>query len=110
MTDREYAKMCVGAGWHSLVDEAFDYFEEQAVEVIQVKEKFGQLRIYVTSASDEMYVSENVYAKIAEIEGRSGRMCECCGQPAEQRTKGGWVKTICIPCEEINRVLASKGK
>lgn len=100
MDDREYAKLCVGSGWHALLDEVFDYFERQAVEVLQVKEKFGQLRIYVTSASDEMYVSEDVYAKIAEIERRSGRICETCGAPSTLQNRGGWVKSICDPCLE----------
>lgn len=43
MTDREYAKMCVGNGWHSLVDEAYDLCEKYGVEITQIKEKFGQI-------------------------------------------------------------------
>lgn len=108
MTDREYAKMCVGAGWHSLVDEAFDLCEKYGVEVTQVKEKFGQIRIYTGCMPKE--VSDEIDPKIWHIEGRSSLICESCGQPAGQRTKGGWVKTICKSCEEINDVLAKKGK
>lgn len=99
MYDREYAKMCVGAGWHGLVDEAYDLLEPHGIKVTQVKEKFGQLRIYTGIMTKE--VSDELDPKIWAIEGRSMSICECCGQPAEQRTKGGWVKTICVPCEEF---------
>lgn len=104
MYDREYAKQCVGAGWHSLVDEAYDLLEPHEIPVTQVKEKFGQLRIYTGIMTKE--VSDELDPKIWAIENRSMSVCECCGQPAEQRTKGGWVKTICVSCEEINRVLS----
>ena len=97
---REYAKQCVGNGWHGLVDELFDLAEKEDFTVTDVKEKFGTLRIYAD------FLSEKADKLLQDLENRSHTMCECCGQPAEQRTKGGWVKTICIPCEEINRVLA----
>ena len=104
MISRVYAKMCVGNGWHSLVDEAYDLCEKYGVEITQVKEKFGQLRIYTGIMMKE--VSDELDPQIWEMESRSSSICESCGQPAKQRTKGGWVKTICIPCEELNRVLA----
>jgi hypothetical protein len=31
-------------------------------------------------------------------ESMSGITCESCGNPGE-RTGGGWIKTICEPCE-----------
>lgn len=104
MTDREYAKMCVGNGWHGLVDEAFDLCEKHGVEVTQVKEKFGQLRIYTG------YTPDRLYTKIHEIENRSGTICETCGAPSQLQTRGGWLKSICDPCKEILDVLAKKRK
>lgn len=94
MTDREYAKMCVGKGWHSLVDEAFDAVEAERAQVAQVKEKFGQLRIYLNSESEELY------KKIYEIEERSSTICETCGAPGRIVNRGGWLRTICKPCLE----------
>jgi hypothetical protein len=104
MYTREYAKQCVGNGWHGLVDETYDLLEPHEIEVTQVKEKFGQLRIYTGIMTKE--VSDELDPKIWEIESRSMSVCECCGQPAEQRTKGGWLKSICNPCKDINDVLA----
>ena len=107
MIDREYAKMCVGAGWHSLVDEAYDLCEKYEVEITQIKEKFGQLRIYTSWRED---VTDDLDEMLWMIESRSSSMCECCGAAAGQRNRGGWIKTICKFCEEINDVLAKKGK
>lgn len=104
MTDREYAKMCVGNGWHSLVDEAYDLCEKYGVEITQIKEKFGQIRIYTGIATEE--VADEVDPRIWEIESRSGSICECCGQPSTLQSRGGWLKSICNPCKDINDVLS----
>lgn len=104
MYTREYAKQCVGNGWHGLIDEAYDLLEPYEIEVVQVKEKFGQLRIYTGIMSAE--VSDVLDPKIWEIESRSMSVCECCGQPSTLQSRGGWLKSICNTCKDINDVLA----
>lgn len=101
---RDFAKQCVGAGWHGLVEEAFDAVEAERAQVIQVKEKFGQLRIYLISESEELY------KKIYEIEERSSTICETCGAPGKNRSRGGWLRTICNPCLEMLDVRFKTGK
>ena len=59
----------------------------------QVKEKFGGLRFYMTSATDEMH------DLIEEVEALSYRTCESCGEPGEERS-GGWIQTLCDTCSE----------
>ena len=59
----------------------------------QVKEKFGGLRFYMTTASDEMY------DLIAEAESLSYKTCETCGKPGEERGNG-WIRTLCDSCSE----------
>jgi hypothetical protein len=98
MYDREYAKMCVGAGWHGLVDEAFDLVESHGSEVAQLKEKFGQMRVYINSTSDDLY------NKVWEIESKSASICETCGAPSKLQNRGGWLKSICDPCLEEHHV------
>lgn len=95
---RERARESVRPGWHALVDEAFDLVESQGVAVIQVKEKFGQLRIYTSTADADFY------SKIWAIEERSSTICEFCGAPSEIRNRGGWLKSICDACLEKPRV------
>lgn len=98
--NKEYAKMNVGNGWHGLVDEAFDHAEHESFDIVEVKEKFGMLRVYTSLITDE------VYKKIADLEIKSMTICECCGGPGSPHSRGGWVKTTCKSCREINRVLA----
>ena len=63
------------------------------VTLDQVKEKFGTLRFYYTGGDD--YIS----GLVTMAESMSGVTCEGCGNPAETHG-GGWVRTICTPCEE----------
>jgi hypothetical protein len=104
MYDREYAKQCVGNGWHGLIDEAYDLLEPHEIQVTQVKEKFGQLRIYTGIMTAE--VADVLDEKIWAIEERSMSVCESCGQPSTLQSRGGWLKSICNTCKDINDVLA----
>jgi hypothetical protein len=62
------------------------------VTLDQVKEKFGTLRFYYSGGDD--YIS----GMVTMAESMSGVICEDCGNPGE-RKGGGWVRTICEPCE-----------
>ena len=57
----------------------------------QVKEKFGLLRFYMTSATDEMY------DLIREYENKSAHICEGCGAPGKLRGDT-WYVTQCDGC------------
>jgi len=67
----------------------------------QVKEKFGGLRFYMTSATNEMY------DLISKAENKASETCEACGQPGEERN-GGWVLTLCDECHHIRETDRSK--
>jgi len=97
--NREYAKMCVGHGWHGLVDELFDLAEKENFQVTQVKEKFGSLRIYAD------FLNEEQDKILSDLERRSYTMCEGCGVPAKAKTVGGWINVLCDSCRSINNVL-----
>jgi len=92
---RKYAKMCVGKGWHSLIDEIYDRLPKKAY-VTTVKEKFGGLRFYVDG------VDEEILDFVDEIERKSYQICECCGQPGKSRA-GGWVLTLCDQCYDLRK-------
>jgi len=72
----------------------FDY-----VVFVQIKEKFGGLRIYVNS-SDLM---EEDYKKVMKIirnaEDKSYKTCETCGKEGRLRRKG-WMT---VECDECNK-------
>ena len=68
------------------------YKQVPQVTLDQVKEKFGTLRFYYTGGDDV------IDGMVRMAESMSAVTCESCGNPGEQ-TRGGWIKTICSPCE-----------
>lgn len=58
----------------------------------QVKEKFGELRFYMSSGSKE------IYDLIAEAEKISCTICEDCGNSGELCVDHGWYRTLCPEC------------
>jgi hypothetical protein len=76
----------VGPGWASLIDAIFDRLPEDAY-ILQVKEKWGGLRFYISG-------SRELLDFISEMENKSLEMCEICGQPGKPR-EGGWIRTLC---------------
>ena len=92
--DHETARLCVGPGWGPLIDEVYDRLPSDTI-VIQVKEKFGGLRIYVDAAPEEFLNF------LDEIEDKSWTVCETCGKPGEIRMKG-WIKVRCDECERCH--------
>lgn len=62
-------------------------------KAVQVKEKFGQLRLYMN------YYVKEIEELITEAEVKSGKTCEDCGTPGELR-EGGWLVTLCDNCNE----------
>lgn len=96
----EYGDRGLGADFikqraEELMRQPLQSVPEEIVQVTldQVKEKFGTLRFYYTGGDD--YIS----GLVAMAESMSGVICETCGNPGKQ-TRGGWIKTICNPCEE----------
>jgi hypothetical protein len=62
--------------------------EQKEYFAMQFKEKYGQLRFYPSTATDEML--ETIDAATDE----SGHICEICGAPGTIYSKG-WVMTRC---------------
>lgn len=94
-----------GDGWHNLLDtlchDIQSYINSehvQQVTFIQVKEKFGELRIYYT------LIDKHIDDLIKEVAKKSKVTCEYCGAPGvHQKTSSGWVKTLCPRClEKLN--------
>jgi len=83
-------------GWYSILAEAFEKLSKFDVEIFQVKEKFGGLRIYVDDKPLE-YAKE-IGDIIHAAEEKAWDTCEYCGKPGERRG-GGWLKTLCDECE-----------
>ena len=71
-------------------NDAFKSKEQlDSITAVQVKEKFGGLRFYM-SATDE-YMS----GAIAMAEKMSHYICDVCGETGSTKTIGGWYVTVC---------------
>jgi len=96
----QHTLMCFGfecgEGWYLILKNLFEAISKldlpESFEILQVKEKFGGLRVYTNSSTDE------VDALIDKAEEESLITCEVCGAFAKPSTRGGWVKTICENC------------
>lgn len=86
-------KDCVGAGWIPLVEQAIDEIESKGGFILQIKEKFGGLRIY-TAGGD----FDAIDTIVRDAEQKAAVMCETCGQPGKIRTERYWLKTLCEKC------------
>lgn len=89
-------------GWLPLVEPIINKVQElkeagSDVEIMQVKEKWGALQIYLLNAPEELL-------KLArDAQEKSTRICEECGKPATQTEVNGWVYTRCSDCLESCR-------
>jgi type IV secretion system protein VirD4 len=88
----------VGRGWHGLLASIFEeinLYNEQnkgkEIQIDQIKEKFGTLRIYVKNCP------EYINGMISVAEKESGYICEICGARGETVVIDRWYKTLC-PC------------
>lgn len=86
----------VGDGWRELVEQLCYDLKDFPIEVVQVKEKFGGLRFYIDTKSDEIY--DKATKIIHEAEAKSFVICENCGMHGNLRNKHGWLTTLCSTC------------
>ena len=88
---RELALNSVGEGWAGLVNEAFDALGKIRgdIKILQVKEKYGGLRIY----TDYSHIDYDLI--LINLEKKSFTICELCGEPAKLRNTNGWYRTLC---------------
>lgn len=102
--------MCFGfecsSGWFDMIFELSKKVEEIAETmkanglpedelpmVSQIKEKFGTLRFYMSSTTEEI---QNL---INQAEHASSQACEQCGKPGSLKKHGSRFLTVCDECE-----------
>jgi hypothetical protein len=95
-----------GRGWTGLLTGLHDTLlaEFPNARLWEVKEKFGQLRIYAELPRD---ADENDKARLGgllrDVEDRSATICELCGQPGTLSTEAAWISTLCPEHRELHR-------
>jgi hypothetical protein len=107
-------------GWHDLIREAFkkllylaDLFNMEEINICQIKEKFGGLRLYLdflpTDNNEEIGTMQvQIMQSILDIaESRSLNVCQNTGKYGKLRDVNGWVMTLCD--EEYEKVINKLG-
>lgn len=80
-----------GPGWWPMLEQLHAELTELGpFTTLQVKEKFGGLRVYLLGSHEQ---HELAY----EYEHRSMSVCEQCSAPGELRSDGWW-QTLCDGC------------
>jgi hypothetical protein len=107
-----------GVGWYKLIADALTKikaetnameFKDYRVRFLQIKEKFGGLRMYFNirhkdsqedypfheqdSIPEGLYAAINPHIRVAEQIARVS--CEVCGDAGTTQDCGGWIRTIC---------------
>ena len=88
----------VGPGWSDLISRLVNKLFALGWDgsVLQCKEKFGGLRFYIGTVSQDVPIeaAEGIEKLVRAAEAESYSICEECGAPGVARI-GGWIKTLC---------------
>ena len=116
-------------GWYKLLDECMEkmqYFcdlcskngREVQVVADQIKEKYGDLRFYVSVYGADKIEDDIIDDIIYETERKSRNTCEVTGENGVLCKRGGWFKILCREearkhgyvacCEETEKYWKSK--
>lgn len=93
-----------GKGWKNLYQPILDKVEEinkdnpDPIEILQVKEKFGRLNIYLSRYEN------GLLEDIMKASEQSSHVCEECGEPTEPKESIGWVYQLCDKCYDKFKV------
>lgn len=92
----------VEKGWLSLLAELFGALSEHRLKgdfwIVQVKEKFGTLRVQVAFEKDDRELRYDVYKLLAHFEARSSTTCERCGSAQGVLLVQPWERVRCPRC------------
>lgn len=87
-------------GWMKLIQPILDYIEaynrdkeeKDKIRILQIKEKWGFLCVYVDNSTDDL---DNLIGLAEEF---SGDICEMCGSSKDIGRTNGWISTLCKKC------------
>lgn len=81
-----------GPGWFQILNTLGAVLEAAGITAVQVKEKFGGLRVYTAGTTPE------ATAAIRAAEAASETTCELCGVPGVNVVANYWMSTRCTGC------------
>lgn len=96
--DWNYDDFWDGTGWEGIWRDFVKQLKEMAngtVQILDSKEKFGTLRVYLSCHTDE-----KIDELVRELEKKSKEVCIECGKPAKFVTNDNWIAYLCEECTE----------
>lgn len=94
-----------GVGWFPLIEDVMESLvrlqsssPSLELSLLEAKEKFGALRLYISAPDGTPADLEAVRKFISQAGERSRTMCEYCSAPAIERCWEGWCSTRCDAC------------
>ena len=101
----------IGDGWFHILDRlSARLAKDTAIHVVQVKEKYGRLKVYwegQQNAPPDPRLDAEIEAAIREAADESERTCELCGEPGMSEMRGNWVSVRCGPCDRSDEISAA---
>jgi hypothetical protein len=91
------------AGWRQLIERASANLnalacrENVAVQIEDIREKYGVLQIWVVAATPSVDAAAEAIVGKAETESES--TCKLCGSSGRILETNGWFKVRCLQCE-----------
>jgi hypothetical protein len=89
----------VGAGWRELLEEVVAAIDKARdggdVSIVQIKEKFGTLRLYRHDSGLSERAKDEINDAVRKAEARSAVTCEICGAEGRLHNLDGYVVTRC---------------
>ena len=105
-----------GEGWKDIYQPIIDfvtkynelYNPDSVIEITQIKEKFGGLRVYWGGENVPQAVQNELTDMICKAENKAYCTCEICGSTERVGiTVDGWYTTLCQKC--IETAVREKG-
>lgn len=92
----------VGDGWRRILERACERLEQALASepsaeavIIEIKQKYGSLRLHVSTAGTSPDADAAVALAIDLAEARPEHVCETCGDPGRPWSRQGWLQTRC---------------
>lgn len=88
----------IGKGWYPILItlDAELTTIDPTLRYVQIKEKFGGLRVYTTRPSEENWSAVRRAKRRAQ--DKALKTCESCGRAGTMHSRMGWYRTLCPSC------------
>lgn len=96
---------CIGCdcppGWADVVEKTLvQLVEIPELKIIQIKEKFGGLRLYISNPDGPEEDWRKAAWHVEQAEYVCWFVCQDCGTTKDVSTSGGWRRTLCSGCRD----------